>query len=647
MRSWPLVLGLGWLLFLAPPAEAQFTPVGSTPHHSTGGGGAAPTVAQEVDSGFIAAGCQNPATTGCTQTITATTSGQIIVVGYVNFNNSVVDVPVVKTNNNDTCTARADSGNYGTGFPSDNIFVAWWVCPSVTVGSTSVSFTAGGSLPNSIGISVFVLNGAKTVGTPYEGSTGTSITADTVSCPITTSSTADLLFLIVEGRGRHAIDTLGLVFGDHNLSVDPSQHDRDDLSGDGCGSGRDLNGLRGDRYIAFMRWLCLCLAAAFLLAPHQAHARFPTFGGATSTSPPTPRALTGGNPGPSLALYNAPPYQCLTNDYINAGGGFTDANGNVWGAGSDSNPGSSFASPWQTLDHAEAAVTTAGSCIIVAPGVYGRTSQLAISHGGNAATPTGYIVWRCSVMPFSFAPGGALQGEGSGCVIRATAPFPIHPPPDNNINSMVVVGAPYVWLDALEYDGNANNVPFACASTDGSGNNDHLWLTNSDARGCGWDGLDVGQSEYQYELHNVVHGNSSEASYPSYCCGSGIHPYGPQTITGYSPTAMDNEWCETTNCYSVVIAYNVIYGQAAPPERQVDSNGLQLDGFDNFGGTCVTGHTCPYTGHALVMGNIAFGNAGRGLMVNSRGSSGYISVVNNTTYDDVRNVSNGSPGGEI
>src|SRR5271165_4269259 len=100
-------------------------------------------------------------------------------------------------------------------------------------------------------------------------------------------------------------------------------------------------------------------------------------------------------PGPSAALFANPYYSCKTNYYVAA-------------TGSDSNNGTSSGTPWKTLQHANnslpAGGAAAGSCINVAPGTY---SGVSLTAGGNLASSTGYVVWRCTTM--------------DACIVNATA----------------------------------------------------------------------------------------------------------------------------------------------------------------------------------------------------------------------------------
>src|ERR1700723_4241273 len=82
-------------------------------------------------------------------------------------------------------------------------------------------------------------------------------------------------------------------------------------------------------------------------------------------------------PGPNAALFAAPYYSITTNLYVAT-------------TGNDSTGDGSIGNPWLTLNHANAQAPTAGTCINVAPGTY--AAGVLITHGGNAATSTGYVI---------------------------------------------------------------------------------------------------------------------------------------------------------------------------------------------------------------------------------------------------------------
>ena len=90
--------------------------------------------------------------------------------------------------------------------------------------------------------------------------------------------------------------------------------------------------------------------------------------------------------GPSAALFANPYYVCLRNFYVAPPP-----------LGNDANDGTSPQTPWATLTKANAG-RVAGDCVNLAPGTYNLTDEVAITAGGNASTPTGYVVYRSTVM---------------------------------------------------------------------------------------------------------------------------------------------------------------------------------------------------------------------------------------------------------
>src|SRR5262249_47471297 len=101
------------------------------------------------------------------------------------------------------------------------------------------------------------------------------------------------------------------------------------------------------------------------------------------TSPGSPEGISAGiqAPGPSRDLFDHPFYSCIRNFYVATNG-------------SDSNPGTQT-QPWLTIQRATGP-SQAGDCINVMPGTYARGAN--ITHGGNLASATGYVVYRCMEM---------------------------------------------------------------------------------------------------------------------------------------------------------------------------------------------------------------------------------------------------------
>ena len=318
------------------------------------------------------------------------------------------------------------------------------------------------------------------------------------------------------------------------------------------------------------------------------------------------------DPGPSLALYNAPYYTCVTNYYVST-------------TGNDSNNGTSSGTPWLTLAHAASQSVAAGSCINIVPGLYSQSSLLTIANGGNAATATGLVAWRCQVMPFSFS-AGALQGEGTGCHVQASGAI---------TGDLVDVTASYVIVDGLELDGNSFDVTGACYNMNSGGlvAIHHMWIVNSDTHGCGAGGI-FDSSSYTYVIHDVNHDNSG-ANFE----GNGISVYEPLGISGYSPTTLDNLWCATIPsniCFQIVVAYTVSYHNydIQSGSSNTDGEGLIFDTFDHTQTSCPGPGVCPFAGNALALGNLLYYNGGSGLRVYNNTAGATVYNVNNTAYDN-------------
>jgi len=176
-------------------------------------------------------------------------------------------------------------------------------------------------------------------------------------------------------------------------------------------------------------------------------------------------------PGPSEYLARNPPYQCVHPYFVSA---------TATGSGNGTNT-----APW-TLDqaieedHNGIPGFAPGTCVNLAPGLYIRHATFEQFSGGNASTPTGFVVWRCANMPFRWTTQNGLTGAGNpntGCIIRgenvsATVPFQGYifewlgrPPgctttneptlmPCTGYQDLVRARANYLIWDGIEFDGN-------------------------------------------------------------------------------------------------------------------------------------------------------------------------------------------------
>lgn len=328
-------------------------------------------------------------------------------------------------------------------------------------------------------------------------------------------------------------------------------------------------------------------------------------------------------PGPSAALFASPPYSCATNRYI-----ATAANG-----GSDSADGTAPTvggghGPWLTWAHADAAVPSAGWCVTFGVGEYDLAGDVTLSHGGNTSSPTGYVVYRCAVL---------VTTPGTGCHIKEVT---------NGTNRMITInaGVHYLMFDALEFDGNcapaSNTGVNTCVSgsfgtamstdhftvpcTLGTTCPHHQWVINCIIHDYGLSGLQFGDSEWHWMLHNSIYRNAYSDQSGSY--GSGISIYEPFVVSPYTPTAMDTQWSP----YTIVMAYNVVHDNfncTACGGGETDGNGII---FDDWRHTQNTPNTV-FAHKGLAFGNAVYHNGGRGVHVFL---TAHADVVNNTGYNN-------------
>jgi hypothetical protein len=335
-------------------------------------------------------------------------------------------------------------------------------------------------------------------------------------------------------------------------------------------------------------------------------------------------------PGPSLNLYNDNPYYtCVTNRYVST-------------TGLGTNDGLTVSTPWD-IQTAAATSVPAGTCINLATGVY-QANEVDIQFGGTNATKTGYVVWRCSSMPFSFS-GGVLQGEGTGCVLRLLT--------TGQFNVMRLrAGISYVMIDGIEFDGlfgNANSVNCfdnAVGVSSTTVLNHHIWIFNSDFHGCGQAGISSTSADYWYVIHNVWHDNSSG----SCVMGSGLSHWQPVGLPNYTPRVGDTDnlfHSNVTNVtYHLVMTYNVGYHNFNPQgacgaTANTDGEGIILDRFDHPDACPPSGTICPFAPSTLIMGNVMYNNGGQGIQQFATAPGQVTTIVNNTMYSNNWDTFNG------
>jgi hypothetical protein len=306
------------------------------------------------------------------------------------------------------------------------------------------------------------------------------------------------------------------------------------------------------------------------------------------------------SPGPSAQLFNNPYYSCVRNYYVNAA------------TGSNSNNGGS-SSPWATIQHADDVGRAAGDCVNVAPGTY---APVTITRGGNLASATGYVVYRCTTMDACTISGS------SGFALSMTQPMPN-----------------YLMFDGFTFAG--TNVAYGQGVEVFSGNaaglqtsSHHIWVLNNIIRGMGQSGVQMNDGEYFYVLHNTSYGNSNVTCDAQ---GSGISFVTLKAFSAYTPTADDsvnpNSLIGTLTPFHNVVAWNVAYNNAltncGSPSNpyDTDGNGIIMDTFSN-GGTL---GGIDYPNQTLVAFNVTYNNGGRGVEVFR---SSHVTVANNSSYNN-------------
>ena len=328
-----------------------------------------------------------------------------------------------------------------------------------------------------------------------------------------------------------------------------------------------------------------------------------------------PSAPSAQKPGPSATLFASPYYTCVTNRYVST-------------AGSDSNSGVDYAHAWLTLQHANDTIPggggAAGYCVNVDPGTY--PVGVAITHGGNLASSTGYVVYRCLTMDGCNITGpsadtyGAFASRGQG-----------------GDNYVIIDGFNLAAASAGAYQQGVEVYiypPSNAWPASGSAVNHHIWVLNSIISGWGQSGLQMNQGEYFYALHNKIYNNSTATCDAQ---GSGISFATPIAVTGYSRTADDANNPMIGNIgttANIVAEWNIVYNNALTScGSATDGNGIIADTWSWNG---ISGST-PYTKGGLFAFNVVYNNGGGGIVAQW---AEYLTVANNSVYNNYLDTHN-------
>jgi hypothetical protein len=319
-------------------------------------------------------------------------------------------------------------------------------------------------------------------------------------------------------------------------------------------------------------------------------------------------AVAAQKPGPSIDLFNNHYYACVNNYYVST-------------TGSDANNGTTLATAWLTLQHANDVGRKAGDCVNVAPGTYAH--GVLINSGGNLASPTGYVVYRCTTMDACIITDVNAEGY-NGAIGWNTTKQPM--------------GGSYVIIDGFTLSASQQTL-YGQGIDLWNGQNafvpsaHHVWIMNSVISGYGQAGVNMSGSEYFYVIHNTVFNNANSGCQAQ---GSGIAFVTLMAVSNYTPTSYDlkNPMVGKIGpSLHNAIEWNVVYnnatthcGTAASP-YDTDGNNIINDTL-NWSG--ISG-SVPYTGGVLIAFNVTYNAGGGGVHIFN---SEYVTAANNSCYNN-------------
>ena len=239
---------------------------------------------------------------------------------------------------------------------------------------------------------------------------------------------------------------------------------------------------------------------------------------------------------------------------------------------------------------------------------------LVLGHGGNAAAPFGYVVYRSTVT------GGAHLIAGPDF-------------PAGTADDMVTLWAPYIAVQGFEIDGNQARAGGSglngCASGGQPGNIAHHFIAlDNIIHDVGGSGIASCSADFITWIGNTVYASASTNRWQM----SALNIWQPKSVAGIAPSAS----------YGIVIADNVVHHNAEGstiPTPHTDGNGIIID-------TTLGSFTCPtcgepYPGRILVQANVVYQNGGGGIHVFL---SRDVTVVGNIAYGNMQDPLNPGTG---
>jgi hypothetical protein len=263
-------------------------------------------------------------------------------------------------------------------------------------------------------------------------------------------------------------------------------------------------------------------------------------------------------------------------------------------SGNDTNSGTSLTEALATLGAATKLALVGGDCVTVENGTYDETIQVQTS--GSSDTCAGYVVFRA-----------ASQGAAK---IVSTDP-----------NQGVMVNASYVMMDGFDMQDTSTGSAFVAGTNNVVSGHvvvyHHIAAIRNVAHESGGAGLSAIHTDYIRFEGNTVYKNSA------------TNMYGDSGIDLWEAQASD-----TASGFHIVIRNNISYQNGEwDLANPTDGEGIILDTFDYADSTY---GTTPYEQETLVENNVIWGNGGRGFEAGGGGPTSYVTVRNNTLFDDNR-----------
>jgi hypothetical protein len=310
-------------------------------------------------------------------------------------------------------------------------------------------------------------------------------------------------------------------------------------------------------------------------------------------------------PGPSPALFSHHYYSCVKDYYV-------AVNGN------DSNSGTSPADAWATLQHANDTGRSPGDCVNVAPGTYAK--GVLLNSGGNHASKTGYVVYRCTTMDACIVTDVNAGGQNGSFVWNsATQPM--------NAKFIILDGFTMRAASETLYGQGVDLWDGGDGGSNAPNSVHHVWILNSIISGYGQSGVQMNDGEYFFVVHDTIYANSNVGCSAQ---GSGVSFVALKAFKGYvrAPDDSRNPILGDIGGFNNAIEWNVFYNNALTQcgsqlnPYDTDGNNIIADTFDNAGSTNIV-----YPGSLLIAFNVTYNAGGRGVHIFR---SENITVANNS-----------------